>query len=190
MARKTPLGLEHHLDFIRGASSVADLTEEFLIQKLESKNRWEAWAATIALQEVGTKACVEPLKICCVRPIQDLQIASIYTLRVIAGAEIAEFAAGLLGDKRYRQKWAAMLACCEFCGSQHRPALEKRVKQVTGRQRAAQLEGAGDEDGSEVLAYLRYLDRTHQKIGELRALLLRRREKLTEEEVAAVKAFS
>lgn len=163
-----------------------DLNEEFLINNLTAKGKYKAGAATMLLRQCGTIASVNALKACCLRPIQDLQITAIFTLQVILGPAVAEFALSLLNEKQYSQKWAAMLVACETCGAQHRDALETRLKQAVSRQRACAEIGALSGKTTEVLHFLSYLERTKQNLGSLGTYLLRKQEHLTSEELLEV----
>ncbi len=174
-----------YLIYFSKAASVADLTEDFLIGELDSM-RYAARAATILLREKGTPLAVEPLKRCCLRPILDLQVTSIFTLQIIAGPAVADFALSLLTDRRYRTKWAAMLVACDTCGVSHRLALERRIKQTTSGLRVCPEVGCLNGKTTELLHFLRYLKRTNQSLGDLRTLLMERATRLTGDEIAAI----
>jgi len=176
--------------FFRGVKTASELTEEFLLSQLNSNNRHTLWAATIALRQNGTSRSVAALKECCLRPIRDIQVTSLFTLQAIDGRGIADFSASLLAEKEYRQKWAAMIVSCEVCNEIHRQVLEKRVKEATSRKRACPEVGGLNGKTTEVLHFINYLARTGQPIGDVRGVLLRRRELLTNQEILALEAAS
>ena len=167
----------------------ADVGEPFLIAKLSSKRRYEAWAATIVLRQLGTNTSVEALKVCCLRPIQDLQVTSIFTLQAIQGNDVADFAVSLLKNAQYREKWAAMIVACESCGPTHRDALESRLKRAVSRKRACPNISGLNSRSTEVLHFLRYLERTHQMLGRVGRFLWRKKDFLTPSEQHEVLGF-
>jgi hypothetical protein len=162
------------------------VNEPFLISQLESRGRYTVHKAIVLLRQYGTRASIEPLKQCCLRPIRDFQITSIFTLQAIAGSGIADFAASLLKEKQFREKWAAMVVSCETCDASYRLQLEGRVKQAIRRKRACPEVGGLNGKTTEVLHYLRYLERTSQMLGRFGAELLKHESHLTEQEISAI----
>jgi len=167
-----------------GADSPDDITEDFLIRQLKSDNRNILWAATVLLQKMGTSRSAPALRQCCLKPIADVQITSLYALKQIAPADLTEFVVALLQNKKYREKWAAMLLACEIAEATDRPVLERRIKTVTARKRANPELRNRNNRTTEVLEFFNFLERTAEPLGTLGALLNRRREKLTELEIA------
>ncbi len=177
---------EYIKGFFRNVKSDSDFTEQFFIKQLESMNKCKVWAALEALEDIGTIESIDALKKCALRPIQDAQISSLYVLRKIIGNDIADFAASLLENSKYREKRTAMIHCCEVCNEDYRQIIEKHLKKATSRYRACLDTDRYICDTTVVLHYLLYLKRINQPIGKVRALLLSRRDKLTNNEIIAV----
>lgn len=94
-----------------------EYSEDALIHVLNnSKRRYDIYWATIALREIGTLKCIEPLKKLSSYPMQDVKCTSILTIAIIAGSGETSFYASALLDPKYKEKGYALWALLE-CGN-------------------------------------------------------------------------
>ncbi len=167
------------------ATGPEDLSEDFLLQQLDSNHRGILWAATVLLQTKATSKAITPLRACCLKPFADVQVSALAALRTSGDPQIGAFAAQMLGKAAYREKWAAMLMACQEATADALPALEARVKTLSARPRAAPVLNGVHGKTTEVLAFFDYLHRTGQNLSApLRALLIKRKAHLTDEEIS------
>lgn len=94
-----------------------EYSEDALIHVLNtSDRRYDVYWATLALREIGTLKCIEPLKKLIFHSMQDVKCTSILTIAMIAGSDETPFYASALLDPKYKEKGYALWALLE-CGN-------------------------------------------------------------------------
>ena len=95
-------------------SKKIEYSEDALIDVINhSTRRYDLYWASIALREIGTLKCIEPMKKLIFHPMQDIKCTSILTIAMIAGSDETLFYASALLDPKYREKGYALWALLE-----------------------------------------------------------------------------
>ena len=94
------------------------------------------WAATILLRDIGTAACIPALKKALYYPKTDIQITSLWTISMIAGAAERDLYLAMLLDTNYSHKMTAIFCVAEYCGEEAVDAVSNRVKKLLPAKRS------------------------------------------------------